>query len=896
MPLAAGTRFGPYEILAPIGAGGMGEVYRARDNKLGRDVAIKVLHESFAGDPERMARFEREAQVLASLNHPHIATIHGLEESHGVRALVMELVEGPTLAERIGGRAMPLDEALPIAKQIAEGLEYAHEKGIVHRDLKPANVKLTADGNARILDFGLAKALEAPVASGNPSISPTLALSATQAGVILGTAAYMAPEQARGSAVDRRADIWAFGVVLYEMLTGKQPFAGETVSDTLAGVLKTEPDCGAIPAPLRRLVRRCLDKNPKRRLRDIGEARVVIEDVLAGSAEEQLAGVLRPGAHTWLLRLSPWLAGALLLTTLVISWLYFRQTLPAERVVRATVALPAKAQVDSFVLSPDGRYLVLAARMDGTLRLWLRPLDALDPQPLAGTEEAHYPFWSPDSRYIGFFAQGKLKKIAVTGGPTQNLCDAPEGRGGTWNREGTIVFAPTGGVSRLQRVSAGGGVSSPVTRAASGAQRFPIFLPDGHRVLYLANGSKIPEQNGIFLASLDSMESRQVLPDVSNAFYATPKAGSRPAQILFVRNSVLMAQPVNPETLQLAGEASAVVDGIGMGQNLSFFRFSISGTGSLTFQAAPALPSSQLTWFDRSGAQVGVVGQPGAVASFSISPDGKKIALTRSRTSNYSAGLDIWLHELERGTESRFTLKGLVNLSPVWSPDGSSIVYAASDLGQLELHQKRTDGTGQEELLTKGDHQLIPASWSRDGRFVALISTTANRDLFVLTLERDGKPEPFVAGEFQETQGQFSPDGKWMAYTSNETGRFEVYVEPFPHGSGAVGKRAVSVAGGEDPCWRPDGKELFYIDPGGRLLAVPVLISGPKPGFSMGAATTLFDTRLSREDRWLGSPAPAFRSYDVVPDGKRFLVRVVKEQGVDAPLVLVTNWQAVLSK
>src|SRR5882724_7193656 len=356
MQLSAGTRLGPYEILAPIGAGGMGEVYRATDTKLGRDVAIKVLPESFAHDAERMARFEREAHVLASLNHPNIATVYGFEAG----AIGMELIEGPTLAERIGGRAMPLDEALPIAKQIAEGLEYAHEKGVVHRDLKPANIKLTADGNVRILDFGLAKALEAQVAAGNPSISPTLVLSATQAGVILGTAAYMAPEQARGAAVDKRADIWAFGVVLYEMLTGKQPFAGETVSDTLAAVLRAEPQWDAVPVGMRRLVRRCLEKNPKRRLRDIGEARVVIEDLLAGSADEQPASAAKAGRFSKHPRFGPWLlAPALILPTLILSGVHFRETPPTERVVRATIALPAKARVLSFVLSPDGRYLLL---------------------------------------------------------------------------------------------------------------------------------------------------------------------------------------------------------------------------------------------------------------------------------------------------------------------------------------------------------------------------------------------------------------------------------------------------------------------------------------------------------------------------------------------------------
>jgi serine/threonine protein kinase/Tol biopolymer transport system component len=888
MPLAAGTRLGPYEILAPIGAGGMGEVYRARDTKLGRDVALKVLPESFARDPERMARFEREAHVLASLNHPNIATVYGFEAG----AIGMELVEGPTLTQRIGGRPLPLDEALPIAKQIAEGLEYAHEKGVIHRDLKPANVKLTADGNVKVLDFGLAKALElrAAAVAANPSISPTLMLSGTQAGLILGTAAYMAPEQARGAAVDRRADIWAYGVVLYEMLSGKQPFIGPTVSDTLAAVLKTEPEWDAIPLGMRRLVRRCMEKNPKRRLRDIGEARVLIEDLLTGSPEEQPASAPKAGRFSTPIRFAHWvLTSALLLTTLVISWVYLHQSAPAERVIRATITLPAKALVHSFALSPDGRYFVLAAQVEEAQRLWLRRLDDLDPLPLPGTEEAQYPFWSPDSRYIGFFAQGKLKKIAVTGGPAQILCDAQDGRGGTWNREGLIVFAPTGAGASLQRVSAAGGAPTGITHAEGGAvHRFPIFLPDGHRLLYLASTSKTIDRNGISLAALDSKESRRLLPDASNASYVPPVAAGRPAQILFVRNSTLMAQPVNPETLQLAGEALPIVENIGQGLNAGVFKFSVSGDDSLTFQAARAFISSQLAWFDRNGVQGGVVGKSGYIADFSISPDGKKVALTRNSSPGQLSGSEIWLHELERDTESRFTFKGY-NFGPVWSPDGSSIAYVHStiDSSTGEVYQKQTSGAGHEELLAQG--KITPVSWSRDGRFLILTSfgTSSGADLLVMPFDGERKPVPFVASDFQEYQGRFSPDGTWITYTSNESGRMEIYAEPYPRGSGGVGKRKVSTDGGEESNWRPDGKELFYLDPGGRLLAVPVRNSGQKSGFSIGAPIALFDTHLLRFER------PAYR---VAPDGKSFLVRIVRERGADPPLVLVTNWHAGLAK
>jgi Tol biopolymer transport system component len=573
---------------------------------------------------------------------------------------------------------------------------------------------------------------------------------------------------------------------------------------------------------------------------------------------------------------------------------HFRETPPTERVIRATIALPAKASVHTFALSPDGRYLILAARVDGTQRLWLRPFEAPDPQPLPGTEEAQYPFWSPDSRYIGFFAQGKLKKIAVTGGPVQNLCDAADGRGGTWNREGVIVFAPSvASGSSLQRVAAGGGVPSPVTRAESGTHRFPTFLPDGHRVLYLAERSKTPEQNGIILASLDSRESRRLLPDMSNALYVPLVGGSHPAQILFVRDGALMAQPVNPGTLQGAGEASPVVDGVGHGPNTSFFRFSISADGSLTVQASPALPVSQLTWFERNGAQSGVVGQPGYMSSFSISPDGKNVALTRYRSSDRVAGSDIWLHEVERSMESRFTLKELHNDMPVWAPDGNSIVFGRGTPPQP--YQKRTNGVGQEVLLAKVYGGPGPVSWSRDARFLLLTSGgIGNLDLSVLPLEGDREPVPFVASEFQETQGQFSPDGNWMAYASNESGRFEVY------GSLSRTGRARKASRRYPP--------LEARTPAGGQMAKSCSTSTQAAGCWLFRSRTAirkwvspwvrprrYSTRGShgRTVGWV-IPRPYSAAYDVAPDGKRFLVRTIREPGVEAPLMLVTNWQALL--
>lgn len=868
MPLATGTRLGPYEVLAPIGAGGMGEVYRARDNKLGRGVAIKVLPESFAHDAERMARFEREAQVLASLNHPHIATIHGLEESNGVRALVMELVEGPTLAERIGGRPIPLDEALPIARQIAEGLEYAHERGIIHRDLKPANVKLTADGKVKILDFGLAKALETPAPHGNPSISPTLTLEGTRAGVILGTAAYMAPEQARGAVVDKRADIWAFGVVFYEMLTGKQPFAGPTVSDTLAAVLKSEPDLTQFSPQVRRLLRLCLEKDPRIRLRDIGDFRILCQE--PPPQAEAVAPLRR--ALVWM-----GVSGLLLLLALAaVALVHFREVPPAAQVLRLSIPIPENNRASYFALSPDGRHLILSLSSGGKSQLWLRALDSPQLQPLSGTGSARYPFWSADGRSVGFFADGKLKTIPASGGPTQVLCDAGLGGGGTWNRDGVILFSAESGP--LQRVEAAGGTCTPVTRIESGSRHlYPVFLPDGKHFLYVLLGEAA--KHGVYLGTLDNAglvnpNGRRLLPDTSTVAFAPPGSGSSYGHILFIRETSIMAQPFDAGRFELAGGAFSVA---GQATRSAYaFQVEASQNGVLIYPAGSPI-DIQLAWFDRSGKELAKVIPHGDRLLVSLSPDEKIVA--------YENGVAIWLYELTRSTASRFTFPPLQGEAPVWSPDGGRIAFYSGG----DLYRKDTSGGGQEEvLMPKGN--VRPSDWSRDGRYLlyTAFDPKTRADLWILPdplgKSGGGTPVPFLRTDFIESQGQFSPDGRWIAYVSDESGQFEVYVRPFPPGAS---KRKVSSNGGREPRWRRDGMELFYLEPDRlmyRLMAVPIrLRSGAV--FETSAAKPLFAFRT------LGIvPQSNAFAYSVAAGGQRFLVKTLVSTD-EATLNVVVNWE-----
>jgi eukaryotic-like serine/threonine-protein kinase len=876
MALAVGTRLGSYEILAPIGAGGMGEVYRAKDTKLKRDVALKVLPEAFAADPERMARFQREAEVLASLNHPNIAQIYGVEE----RALVMELVEG----ESPRG-PMQFDEAWKIASQIAAGLEYAHDKGIVHRDLKPANVKVTPDGVVKLLDFGLAKAFSAPTsASGSVDNSPTLTLGATQLGVILGTAAYMAPEQAKGKSVDKRADIWAFGVVLYELLTGERLFSGDDVSDTLAQVLTRQPDWERVPARARRLLRACLEKDPKLRLRDIGDARRLID-------EEPPAPVATTSALDAPTPRPPWMwmaASALFcLIAAALALVHFREEPPEAVTTRFQIPSPEKISVNSApFLSPDGRRLAFTGSTGAQSQIWVHSLDSLDDRALPGTEGAGTTdlFWSPDSRSIGFVANGKLRRIEASGGPPQTLCDASFFVGGTWNRSGMIVFAS--GTGGLSRVSQAGGAPALLAGTDPNTRRvFPQFLPDGNHLIYMSQSSN-SEESGIYLTTVAGSPPKRLVGTTSRGAYAPPSSSGQKGDLLFIREGALMAQPLDPNTFELAGEPFPVAERVGANAAAAFY--SVSFTGALAYRTGLIGGNSQLIWFDRTGKSLGTLGPPGQYNDVVLSPDGKRAAVTRSE-GGFSA--DVWILDVARNIPTRFTFDPAADWDPVWSSDGRHVIFA-SLRGAPSVNRifwKDSTGVGNEDLLLKSDAGQRPKGVSPDGKFLLF---TQGNDLWVLPLTpgQERKPAPYLQSPYTESQGQFSPGvsgPRWIAYTSNESGPTQIYVQSFPIGAG---KFQISTGGGLQPRWRRNGKELFYVSPDWKLMAVEVTTA---PKFEAGIPKVLFQTQM----RPGGGSTNVFR-YDVTPDGQRFLIDSESGSGDSdsIPVTVVLNWQASLKK
>jgi Tol biopolymer transport system component len=805
------------------------------------------------------------------LNHTNIAQIYGVEE----RALAMELVEG----ESPKG-PMPFDEAWKIASQIAAALEYAHERGIMHRDLKPANILVTPEGTVKLLDFGLAKAFSnQKEPSASPENSPTLTLGATEVGVILGTAAYMAPEQARGKVVDKRADIWSFGVVLYELLTGERLFTGEDAGETLAAVIHKQPDLAKVQRQARRLLEECLQKDPKQRLRDIGDAK----RLLGGEPPAQPPPA--PQRRLWL----PWcIAAFLLLALMPANILHFRETPPAEQTLRSTIALPESSVVQGFAISPNGRILVIAATVSGKRQLWLRAMDALRAQPMPFTEDAIYPFWSPDSRYIGFFAQGKLKKVPASGGPAQSLCDASNGRGGSWSRDDVIVFSPRPG-GTIQRVAAGGG--APIDVKPQGDQRYPVFLPDGRHFLYLARGMT-GEQNGIYVSSSDGNENRRVLDDSSGTVYAPPARSGRTGHILFIRENTLMALPFDAVSAQASGDVFPVAEGVALA-NTNYVPATVSENGVLLYLAGGASGGiNQIGWYDRNGKSLGSVGTPGAVFDPAISPDEKSAVFRRWTGTGY----DLWLRDLSRGTEIRFTSDPSFNQAPFWSPKGDRIVFASNrKIGSYNLYQKSVSGSGQDELLLPNSLTDLPTQWSRDGRFIVYSELDPKNKfgLWVLPMEGatgDRKPIPFLRTEFNENFGQLSPDGHWIAFTSDRSGRREVYVRPFP---GGEGEWSLSIGGGEQPRWRGDGTELFLEAADGKIMVVAVkAVLGASPSFERSAPVALFEAHMAP------SPGGNAFGYDVTADGKRFLINTMGGSGM-APspsLTVVTNWYAGMKK
>ena len=883
--LTPGTRLGPFEIVDLLGVGGMGEVYRATDTNLKRQVAIKVLPASVATDPDRLARFQREAEVLAALNHPNIAHIHGLEKSGGTFALVMELVEGPTLADRISQGAIPLTEALPIAKQIADALEVAHEQGIIHRDLKPANIKVRADSAVKVLDFGLAKAMDPAGPYGiNPSISPTIAIHATQAGIVLGTAAYMSPEQARGRTVDRRTDIWAYGVVLFEMLTGRQAFPGDSITDIISAITRDEPDWNALPAEtppyIRALLRRCLHKDPQKRLPHIGVARIEIEEA-PGPDVSYVAQGFSPAVGRGRLRQAlPWAIAATALALFVVAlrlWAPWRAT-RLKDAIRLEAAIGADASLvtdagSAAVISPDGTLLAFVGQKGSALpQLFVRHIDHLEATVLPGTDDARSPFFSPDGQWIGFFADGKLKKVSLTGGAPFTVCEAANGRGGSWADDGTIIFQPsntgtgTNLGATLLAVSSAGGQPRAITASHpedEASQRWPQVLPGGRWVLYTA-----PRAAGSYGDARVSVQSltdhtRKVL--VQGA-YAGRYVSS--GHLLYLHEGTLFAAPFDLARLEIVGQAVPLLEHIATNTTVGSAHLSVSNDGTLIYVAGSESGGfARIAWLGRDGTSSPMRLAPTNWSNMSFSPDGRRLAMDITAQQS-----DIWVYDWDRDALQRLTFDTGLHQMPVWTPDGRRVVYRSG----TDLFWVRSDGGGSTERLATSPNNQWGGSWHPSGKLLAYTESHAetSNDIMILPFEdgraglKAGKPTPFVNGPYVEMEPAFSPDGRWIAYSSTESGRNEVFVRPYP---GPGGKWQISSSGGSLPTWSRARQELFFLapTPDSRVFVVSYSASGDS--FSADKPRPWSDTRVATRPRGIAGSGTG-RTFDVAPDGERLAV------------------------
>ncbi|HXE81500.1 MAG TPA: protein kinase [Vicinamibacterales bacterium] len=883
-----GTTLGRYQITAALGAGGMGEVYRATDLTLGREVAIKLLPDPVAADPERLARFRREARVLASLNHPNIAAIYGFEEIEGRAFLTLELVEGEDLAKRLRRGPIPVTEALEIARQVAEALEAAHERGVIHRDLKPANLTVTASGVVKVLDFGLAKAWSGEPAGSDPvlspSLSPTFAGAETGAGVILGTAAYMAPEQARGRVVDRRADVWAFGVVLYEMLTGRAAFSGETVTDVIAAVMRAEPNLAALPPDtppaVRRLLRRCLQKDPRVRLPDVGAARVELSEVLAGDLET--AGPARTGRT----RVAAWLLACAAMLGAGVAGGYRvwgrGSSAPSPPLIHVRLETPASFRLDQLsypVISPDGRHIVISALTEGRQRLWIRRLDSLAFEPLEGTDGALLPFWSSDSRHVAFAVDRHLKRVSLDGGGAQTIASLDSGffGGGAWHAQGFMVVSkgvkgqrqPVG--ATLVKVDVASGRVEPVTVLDEAREEFghfrPQFLPDGQHIAF-GIGSSNPDHDGVFVLSLDDpAERRLLLADRSIPAFAL-------GHMLFVRGTLLTAQPFDAESLSLHGEPRAIADNVGMfvGAGIGYFSTAESG---LTVYAGLVPTETRLAWVARNGTRQAEVGPLLPYGQIALSPDGRQAAV---ELPDDNGEFDLWVLDLARGVSRRLTFARGDDRDPVWSPDGTQILFTSDrEDGVFRLFRKRLAG-GEEGPLFQTRQHVYPESWTPDGAAILYQDEgragEGGRVGWRWRLDGRTEPEAILKLGFSIDELQISPGGRLLAYISAESGSYEVYVETL---AGPKTKVRVSTEGGGQPKWRRDGRELYFTS-GGRLHAVEVR---QVPELQVGLPVPLFELTAPNED---------FDDYSPSADGQRFLVKQRSGDGTSPTLHLLINW------
>ena len=903
MQLVPGTRLGPHEIVGPLGAGGMGEVYRARDTRLNRDVAIKVLPESLARDPDRLSRFEREAKVLAALNHPNIAQIHGVEDSTGVPALVMELVEGETLADRIARGPIPLDETLLIGKQIAVALEAAHEQRIIHRDLKPANIKLRPDGTVKVLDFGLAKAVgtdpDVDVAA-----SPTITAAATRAGMILGSAPYMSPEQANGRPVDRRTDLWAFGVVLYELLTGSAAFQGNSVAEVLAHVLTKTPNWDLLPADtpasIRTLLQRCLERNPAKRLDSAVAARLEIEDALASPSRLTTAGRAQRRRRVPVGVITA-VAGGCAIASLA-TWAVMRtEPQPPLPPTRFNITFPPSEPLEftfrgrEIALSPDGRYLAYQSRG----RLMLRAFDQLEGVPLSSVTGGRTPFFSPDSRWIGFFEEGDLKKVAVTGDPVITLSrnlGSPEG--GTWGDDGTIIVSSQDRNVGLMRVSADGGEATPLTTTAKRRHIHPSVLPGGRGVLFTIDANA-PEDLEIAVLDLKSGQQKTLLRggggveyvDTGHLVYATVGYKGSDRAI----SATLWAVPFDLDRLAVRGEPVRVSEALEIHVSVTV-NYAVSRTGTLAYvRTRPEARS--LVWVDRNGQETPIKGlPPRPYGTTSLSPDGTRVAFAVGDRE-----FDIWTWDFAREALTRLTLGSGVEFVPRWTPDGRRIIFQSNRAGPMNLYSVPADGSGPIERLTTSQNEQWPNSITPDGTALLACELRPKTGYDILRFplaappgggrtatpdERHAEPASLVSSSAAEYAANISPDGRYFAYQSTESGgKFAIYVQPYPNVS--QGRWRISPEGGKAPVWGSTGRELFYLDESNILMAVPVQTTGTQ--FSYGRPTKVFDRRYSED----------FYSYDVTPDGRRFLMMKDSDDGdrPDPPTVIVVlNWFAELKR
>lgn len=881
MPIAAGTRFGPYEIISAAGAGGMGEVYRAKDTRLDRIVAVKVLPSELANDPEKRQRFEREARSISTLSHPHICTLHDIGQQDGVDYLVLEYLEGETLEKKLEKGLLPTPEVLKYAIELADALDRAHRQGIIHRDIKPGNIMLTKSG-VKLMDFGLAKLKSDSVPVTDALTEITSDKKLTAEGTILGTFQYMAPEQLEGREADARTDIFAFGEVLYEMATGRPAFGGRTRASLIAAILSVDPKpitevAPMSPPTLDHIAKTCLAKDPDDRWQTAHDLAHELKWIAESGGHA--GGTVPLAAKGKTQKVLPWLISCALLVALTVTVVWLRSFKPPEQTMQFYAPLPFPAR--DIAIAPNGHTIAVVGYQESARKnvLWIYELGTQDAKSIADSEGATYPFWSADGRSLAFFADGKLKKVEVSGGPVQTLCDAPSGRGGTWNKDGVIVFNPDallgGG---LYRVSASGGrptqISNPDTSRGENSHRWPVFLPDGKHYLYMAaNFSGREDVDAIFVGSLDSNEKRFVVQASGNAAYAAP------GYLLFYRDKTLLAQRFNLKRFALSDEPKTILTEIQYEPAVARAVFAVSDKGLLVAQTGSGVAISQPVWFDRKGNEVGVVGKPDVYGNVSLAPNGRVLAV--DKTDMGSQNTNLWTYELQRDSAKRLTFHSGIDGVPIWSPDGTSLVFSSTRQLRNDLYIKNSDGAQEEKSIVRDDLNKFPSDWSRDGKYILY---TGDKDFWSVTVP-EIKSSLFLKAVSALRNGQFSPDGKWVAFASNETGKWEIYVTSFPE---ARGKWQVSIGGGEQPRWRGDGKELFYLSSDVKMMAAPVTLGA---NFDAVTPIALFQTTprqsVSRTDLFV---------YDVSRDGQRFLINTQVKQGESQPMSVVLNWPAKLNQ